>query len=58
VGGFGRVYKGLLPVSKLEIAVKRVSPDSKQGIKEFIAEVVSIGCVQHRNLVKLLVNSF
>jgi hypothetical protein len=39
VGGFGRVYKGLLPVSKLEIAVKRVSHDSKQGIKEFIAEV-------------------
>ncbi|CAN6222369.1 unnamed protein product [Urochloa humidicola] len=54
VGGFGRVYKGLLPVSKLEIAVKRVSHDSKQGMKEFIAEVVSIGRLQHRNLVKLI----
>ncbi|KAF0908335.1 hypothetical protein E2562_024749 [Oryza meyeriana var. granulata] len=54
VGGFGRVYKGVLPSSKLEIAVKRVSHDSKQGMKEFIAEVVSIGRLQHRNLVQLL----
>lgn len=54
VGGFGRVYKGVLPNSKLEIAVKRVSHESKQGMKEFIAEVVSIGRLQHRNLVQLL----
>ncbi|KAG8080896.1 hypothetical protein GUJ93_ZPchr0007g3074 [Zizania palustris] len=53
-GGFGRVYKGILPASKLEIAVKRVSHESKQGIKEFVAEVVSIGRIQHHNLVKLL----
>jgi len=32
----------VLPVSKLDIAVKRVSHDSKQGMKEFIAEIVSI----------------
>nr|CAB3451860.1 unnamed protein product [Digitaria exilis] len=54
VGGFGRVYKGVLLVSKMEIAVKKVSHDSKQGMKEFIAEVVSIGRLQHRNLVRLL----
>jgi serine/threonine protein kinase len=54
VGGFGTVYKGVLPKSKLEIAVKRVSHDSKQGMKEFIAEVVSIGRLQHNNLVQLL----
>ncbi|XP_062230841.1 L-type lectin-domain containing receptor kinase SIT2-like [Phragmites australis] len=53
IGGFGRVYKGVLPMSKLEIAVKRISHDSKQGIKEFVAEVVSIGCLQHRNVVQL-----
>ncbi|KAL6885451.1 hypothetical protein ACP4OV_010230 [Aristida adscensionis] len=53
-GGFGRVYKGILPVSRLEVAVKRVSHDSAQGMKEFIAEVVSIGRIQHRNLVRLL----
>ena len=49
-GGFGRVYKGVLPKSNLEIAVKRVSHDSKQGMKEFIAEVVSL---RHMNLVQL-----
>lgn len=53
VGGFGRVYKGVLPKSKVEIAVKRISHDSKQGMKEFVAEVVSIGRLQHRNLVQL-----
>uniref|UniRef100_A0ACD5TCC6 Uncharacterized protein n=1 Tax=Avena sativa TaxID=4498 RepID=A0ACD5TCC6_AVESA len=53
VGGFGRVYKGVLPRSKVEIAVKRISHDSKQGMKEFVAEVVSIGHLQHRNLVQL-----
>jgi hypothetical protein len=54
IGGFGRVYKGILRVSKLEVAVKRVSHDSRQGLKEFIAEVVSIGRIQHRNLVRVL----
>jgi serine/threonine protein kinase len=54
VGGFGRVYKGELPRSRLKIAVKRVSHDSKQGMKVFIAEIVSIGRLQNRNLVQLL----
>ncbi|XP_052145188.1 L-type lectin-domain containing receptor kinase SIT1 [Oryza glaberrima] len=53
-GGFGRVYKGVLPVSRVEIAVKKVSHESRQGMKEFIAEVVSIGQLRHRNLVQLL----
>ncbi|KAG0514074.1 hypothetical protein BDA96_10G158400 [Sorghum bicolor] len=53
-GGFGKVYKGILPTSKLEIAVKRLSHDSKQGTKEFITEIVSIGHLRHRNLVQLL----
>ncbi|CAL5062000.1 unnamed protein product [Urochloa decumbens] len=54
VGGFGRVYKGMLPASDLEIAVKKVSHGSKQGVREFVAEVVSIGRLRHRNLVQLL----
>jgi hypothetical protein len=54
VGGFGSVYRGVLPMSKLEVAVKKVSHESRQGIKEFIAEVVSIGRMRHRNLVPLL----
>ncbi|CAL5052562.1 unnamed protein product [Urochloa decumbens] len=53
VGGFGRVYKGVLPKSKSEVAVKRVSYNSKQGIKQFVAEVVSMGHLQHNNIVKL-----
>ncbi|XP_066384605.1 L-type lectin-domain containing receptor kinase SIT2-like [Miscanthus floridulus] len=53
-GGFGKVYKGVLPASKLQVAVKRVSHDSRQGIKEFVAEITSIGRLKHRNLVRLL----
>ncbi|XP_037449361.1 L-type lectin-domain containing receptor kinase SIT2-like [Triticum dicoccoides] len=53
IGGFGKVYKGVLPKSKVEIAVKRISHDSKQGMKEFVAEVASIGRLQHRNIVQL-----
>ncbi|CAL5079195.1 unnamed protein product [Urochloa decumbens] len=53
-GGFGQVYKGVLPTSKTEVAVKRVSNESKQGMREFIAEVVSIGRMRHRNIVQLL----
>ncbi|GJN20732.1 hypothetical protein PR202_gb08145 [Eleusine coracana subsp. coracana] len=53
-GGFGRVYRGVLPSSGTEVAVKRVSHESRQGMKEFVAEVVSIGRLRHRNLVQLL----
>ncbi|XP_062095554.1 L-type lectin-domain containing receptor kinase IV.1-like [Humulus lupulus] len=51
-GGFGRVYKGVLP-SKTEIAVKRVSHESRQGMKEFVAEIASLGRLRHRNIVPL-----
>ncbi|TKY65992.1 L-type lectin-domain containing receptor kinase S.4 [Spatholobus suberectus] len=53
-GGFGRVYKGTLPNSKIEVAVKRVSHESKQGLREFVSEIASIGRLRHRNLVQLL----
>ncbi|KAF2921334.1 hypothetical protein DAI22_07g024200 [Oryza sativa Japonica Group] len=53
-GGFGSVYRGVLKSSNMEVAVKRISHESRQGIKEFIAEVVSIGRLRHRNLVQLL----
>jgi serine/threonine protein kinase len=53
-GGFGKVYIGILPSSNVQIAVKRVSHDSKQGMKEFVAEIVSMGRLRHRNLVQLL----
>ncbi|XP_027350184.1 L-type lectin-domain containing receptor kinase IV.1 [Abrus precatorius] len=53
-GGFGRVYKGVMPISKLEVAVKKVSHESRQGMREFVSEIVSIGRLRHRNLVPLL----
>ncbi|XP_054795938.1 L-type lectin-domain containing receptor kinase V.9-like [Prosopis cineraria] len=53
-GGFGRVYRGTLPFSNVQIAVKRISHDSRQGMKEFIAEIATIGRLRHPNLVRLL----
>ncbi|KAI7747949.1 hypothetical protein M8C21_028494, partial [Ambrosia artemisiifolia] len=52
-GGFGVVYKGTLP-SGLEIAVKRLSKGSGQGLLEFKNEVLLLAKLQHRNLVRLL----
>ncbi|GFP90253.1 g-type lectin s-receptor-like serine/threonine-protein kinase at4g27290 [Phtheirospermum japonicum] len=52
-GGFGSVYKGILEDGK-EIAVKRLSTISSQGVEEFKNEVICIAKLQHRNLVKLL----
>jgi hypothetical protein len=53
-GGFGKVYRGVLPTSKIEIAVKRISHESRQGMREFVAEIASMGRLRHRNLVPLL----
>ncbi|KAJ0026112.1 hypothetical protein Pint_07703 [Pistacia integerrima] len=52
-GGFGKVYRGVIPSSNEQIAVKKVSHDSKQGMSEFVAEIVSMGRLRHRNLVQL-----
>ncbi|KAK6917382.1 Gnk2-homologous domain [Dillenia turbinata] len=52
-GGFGAVYKGLLPDGQ-EIAVKRLAWNSAQGEQEFKNEVLLLAKLQHRNLVKLL----
>ncbi|XP_076921666.1 G-type lectin S-receptor-like serine/threonine-protein kinase At4g27290 [Bidens hawaiensis] len=52
-GGFGPVYKGVLEEGQ-EIAIKRLSKSSKQGLEEFKNEVTCIAKLQHRNLVKLL----
>lgn len=52
-GGFGSVYKGKLEDGQ-EIAVKRLSRASTQGVEEFMNEVKVISKLQHRNLVRLL----
>ncbi|CAN0909090.1 L-type lectin-domain containing receptor kinase IX.1 [Linum grandiflorum] len=53
-GGFGGVYRGFIKDNDDYIAVKRVSKNSKQGIKEFAAEVKIISRLRHRNLVQLI----
>ncbi|XP_071706146.1 G-type lectin S-receptor-like serine/threonine-protein kinase B120 [Rutidosis leptorrhynchoides] len=52
-GGFGPVHKGILPGGQ-EIAVKRLSKWSGQGLMEFKNEMILIAKLQHRNLVRLL----
>ncbi|KAJ4718135.1 putative Receptor protein kinase [Melia azedarach] len=52
-GGFGPVYKGKL-LDGQEIAIKRLSKSSGQGIVEFKNEAKLIAKLQHTNLVRLL----
>ncbi|PHT47147.1 Cysteine-rich receptor-like protein kinase 8 [Capsicum baccatum] len=51
-GGFGPVYKGVMPNGQ-EVAVKKLSIDSRQGIREFTNEVKVLLNIQHKNLVVL-----
>uniref|UniRef100_A0A5B6ZAD8 Putative cysteine-rich receptor-like protein kinase 35 n=1 Tax=Davidia involucrata TaxID=16924 RepID=A0A5B6ZAD8_DAVIN len=52
-GGFGPVYKGKL-LNGQEIAVKRLSETSQQGLEEFTNEVMLTAKLQHVNLVRVL----
>ncbi|PRQ46184.1 putative protein kinase RLK-Pelle-DLSV family [Rosa chinensis] len=52
-GGFGPVYKGKLRNGQ-EIAVKRLSKTSTQGLEEFRNEVTLTARLEHVNLVRVL----
>ncbi|CAN6298316.1 unnamed protein product [Urochloa humidicola] len=52
-GGFGAVYKGLLPDGR-QIAVKRMDKTSGQGLKELRNELLLVAKLRHNNLAKLL----
>ncbi|KAJ4801494.1 cysteine-rich RECEPTOR-like kinase [Rhynchospora pubera] len=52
-GGFGAVYKGTLPNGQ-DIAVKRLSQSSGQGLGELKNELVLLAKLQHKNLVRVL----
>ncbi|RHN51945.1 putative protein kinase RLK-Pelle-DLSV family [Medicago truncatula] len=52
-GGFGEVYKGIL-LDGREVAIKRLSKSSNQGVEEFKNEVLLIAKLQHRNLVAFI----
>jgi len=53
VGGFGSVYKGVLPSTGSEVAVKRILRTPAKGMREFAAEIESLGRLRHKNLVNL-----
>lgn len=51
-GGFGSVYKGQLKDRKFA-AIKVLSAESRQGVKEFLTEIDVISKIKHENLVEL-----
>lgn len=52
-GGFGSVYRGVLPDGQV-VAVKQHKLASSQGDIEFCSEVEVLSCAQHRNVVMLI----
>ncbi|KAJ4844906.1 hypothetical protein Tsubulata_002640, partial [Turnera subulata] len=53
-GGFGMVYKGVLPKENVPIAVKKFSRDNIKGQDDFLAELTIINRLRHKHLVRLL----
>ncbi|KAB2047532.1 hypothetical protein ES319_A13G052500v1, partial [Gossypium barbadense] len=53
-GGFGAVYRGFLKDLDSEVAIKRISTISSQGIKEYASEGRITSQLRHKNLVQLI----
>ncbi|XP_030543926.1 leucine-rich repeat receptor protein kinase HPCA1-like isoform X1 [Rhodamnia argentea] len=52
-GGYGKVYKGMLPNGQV-LAIKRAQQGSMQGAHEFKTEIELLSRVHHKNLVGLV----
>ncbi|KAK6138518.1 hypothetical protein DH2020_027738 [Rehmannia glutinosa] len=52
-GGFGRVYRAVLPSDGTVVAVKCVAERGECFEKTFMAELVAVAHLRHRNLVRL-----
>ncbi|WCJ32870.1 Concanavalin A-like lectin protein kinase family protein [Euphorbia peplus] len=53
-GGFGVVFKGVLPDENVPVAVKKFSRDNLKSQDDFLAELTIINRLRHKNLVRLL----
>ncbi|XP_014755807.1 probable L-type lectin-domain containing receptor kinase S.5 [Brachypodium distachyon] len=58
-GGYGVVYKGLLPAEEgraeaMEVAVKRFTRDDARCVEDFVKEVDIINRLRHKNIVPLI----
>ncbi|KAI4338347.1 hypothetical protein L6164_016686 [Bauhinia variegata] len=52
-GGFGRVYKAVLPSDGTVVAVKCLAEKGRQFEKTFAAELAAVAHLRHKNLVRL-----